>query len=36
MAFASWFHTRRGETQQAGVTVLLGILALAVTIGIVV
>lgn len=35
MACASWFHTRRGETQQAGVTVLLGILALLVTIGIV-
>ena len=36
MACASWFHTRRGETQQAAVTVVLGILALLVTIGIVV
>lgn len=35
MGCASYFHTRHGETQQAGVTVLLGILALLVAIGIV-
>jgi hypothetical protein len=35
MLAASFFHTRRGETRQAGVTVLLGLLALLVTVGIV-
>jgi len=35
MGVASIMHTRRGETQQAGVTVLLGLLAILVTIGIV-
>lgn len=34
MGCASYFHTRRGETNQAGVTVVLGILALLVAIGI--
>ena len=35
MVCASYFHTMRGETQLAGLTVLLGVLALVVTLGIV-
>ena len=35
MLAASLLHTRRGETRQTGVTVLLGLLALLVTVGLV-
>ncbi len=34
MGCAAYFHTRRGETEQAGLCVLLGILAIAVAVGI--
>lgn len=34
MGCASWFHRQRGESQQAAVTVVLGVLALSVGIGI--
>lgn len=35
MGCAAYFHTRRGETEQAGLCVLLGVLAVVVAIGIV-
>ena len=35
MACAAYWHTRRGETEQAGLCVLLGVLAIVVTYGVV-
>ena len=35
MGFAAWFHTKRRETEQAGLCVLLGVLAIVVAYGVV-